>query len=93
MSTKAPETKKKGPVFSALLLQILAQGRRPLLLPLPSCQCLQTCGACWTGVPRRALLPLALCSHCLQGSGCLLVAEPLRGSSARSSALAVQSLV
>ena len=38
--------------------------------PLPSCQRLQVCGTSWMEAPRLALLPLALCLHCLQGQGC-----------------------
>ena len=50
-----------------LVAGVLALGRRLRLPPLPSYKCLQTCGTCWMGVPRLALLPLALCMHCLQG--------------------------
>ena len=50
-----------------ILLQILALGRRLRLPPLPSCRCVQTCGASWAGGPLRPLAPMAPCLHCRQG--------------------------
>ena len=44
---KPPTIKNCRPASSALSWGILALGRRLRPPPLPSCKCLQACGACW----------------------------------------------
>ena len=71
------------------MLQILAQGRRLLLPPLPSCQCPRTrCACCMMGAPIWHCCPLrCACTACRDKAARWWL--PLRGSSA----LACQSLV
>ena len=72
-------------------LRSLAQLGLP---PLPSYQCVQTCGASWPlGDLFVSWCPIAPCLHDRPRSGCPLVAEPWRDLRAPSSALACPALV
>ena len=70
------------PASNALLLQILALGRQLRLPPLPRCQCVQTCGACWllgtlsSPVAHRAMLALPTEIRLPAGGAPVLVPVP-----------------